>query len=79
VSQLPLTTPLADRRYATVILRLQLDPQGQVIQGELVDVASGHQQRFIGWRGLTRSVRDWLQREKQPGEADIDIVKLLTK
>ena len=77
--QSPLATPLTDRRYVTVVLRLQLDPGGQLIQGELVDVASGHQQRFVGWRGLTRSVRDWLEREKQPGIADAGIIELRPK
>jgi len=61
------------------VLRLQLDPQGRIIQGELVDVAGGHPQRFVGWRGLTRSVRDWLQREKQPGVADPSTIEFMTK
>jgi hypothetical protein len=79
VSRPPLATPLADRRYATVILRLQLDQEGRLIQGELVDVASGYPQRFVGWRGLTRSVRDWLRREQQSEVSDTGIVKLIAK
>ena len=61
----PRETQLTDRRYATVVLRVQIDPQGRLIQGELVDVASGRLQRFVGWQGLTGSVHDWLEHEKQ--------------
>ena len=61
----PVETPLTDRRYATVVLRVQMDLQGRLIQGELVDVASGRLQRFVGLQGLTGSVADWLEREKQ--------------
>jgi hypothetical protein len=67
VSQPPLDTQLADRRYATVILRLQLDQEGRLIQGELVDANSEHKHRFVGWHGLTKSVQEWLQRKEQAG------------
>jgi hypothetical protein len=70
MSRSTLDTQLADRRYATVVLRLQLDRRGRLIQGEMVDTAGEHRQRFVGWRGLTRSVRDWLQRQEQVGSPD---------
>ena len=48
---------------------MQLDGQGRLIQGELVDVAGGRPQRFVGWQGLTRSVRDWLQHKEKAGDS----------
>lgn len=51
---------LADKRYATVVLRLVLDKHGRLMHGELVDVEGTLQQRFKGRRGLTQAVRTWL-------------------
>jgi hypothetical protein len=79
VSRPPLDIQLTDRRYATVVLRLQLDQQGRLIQGELVDAVGGHKQRFAGWRGMTRSLRDWLKGMKRAGVSDTDRVKLTAK
>ena len=56
---------LAERRNVTVILRLVLDQHGQLIHGELVDVADAPQERFIGWRGMIRAVRAWLIRQER--------------
>lgn len=68
--QPPRASQLADRRYVTLVLRLQLDAQGRLIQGELLDTASADQQRFVGWRGLTGSLQNWLQRQEQAGAPD---------
>lgn len=59
---------LSNARYITVILRLMLDARGHLQHGEIVEVADRVQRRFIGWRGLTRTVRTWLdeQRSDQP-------------
>ena len=61
---------LAGKRNATLILRLVLDQQGQLIYGELLDVAGGLPDRFVAWRGLIRTVRAWLTRQAQAGAAD---------
>ncbi len=58
---------LAEKRYATLILRLLLDRRGALIQGELVDVAGGQPARFVGWRGLLHALRAWLNRQVQSG------------
>jgi hypothetical protein len=61
---------LAEKRYVTVILRLLLDRRGRLINGELVDVESTLEDRFIGWRGLTRAVRGWLTRQERDSASD---------
>jgi hypothetical protein len=60
---LPEGTTLAEKRYATLILRLVLDKQGRLLYGELVDVEDGHPAHFSGWRGLINAVRVWLTRQ----------------
>lgn len=60
---LPEETTVAERRYATLILRLALDKQGGLLYGELVDVEDGHPEHFSGWRGLINAVRVWLTRQ----------------
>ena len=51
---------LAEKRYVTVILRLLLDRQGRLVQGEVVNTASQVQGRFAGWRGMSRTLRTWV-------------------
>lgn len=70
MSRLPTTPRLSNRRYATIILRLQLDQDGQLIQGELVDADGTRQHYFIGWRGLSQSVRVWLHRQQRKRSPD---------
>ena len=69
--RLPATPRLSNRRYATIILRLQLDQDGRLIRGELVDADGTRQQHFIGWHGLSQSVWGWLYRQqhKRPPDA----------
>jgi hypothetical protein len=52
------------RHQVTLILRLVLDAQGRLEYGEAVDTAGRSQGRFIGWHGLTRTVREWLARQE---------------
>jgi hypothetical protein len=66
----PARNNLAEKRYATLILRLVLDQHGRLIYGELVDVASGLPDRFVAWRGLIRTVRAWLTSQEQTGTSD---------
>ena len=56
---------LMDRHYATLILRLTLDQQGRLIQGEMVDVTDTYQERFIGDHGLNHVIHKWLTRQQQ--------------
>lgn len=61
---------LANKQYATLLLRLVLDQQGRLLYGELVDVAGGQPARFAGWRGMIRTVRAWLNGQAQAGEPE---------
>ena len=58
---------LADRRYVTVVLRVVLDRQSKIAHGELVDVEGNLVSRFVGWRGMTRGIRDWVAHQVRPG------------
>jgi hypothetical protein len=59
-------TPV-EKRSVTLILRLVLDGRGRLEYGEAVDTEARSQGRFVGWRGLTRTVRAWLARQEEPG------------
>jgi hypothetical protein len=61
---------LTEKRYATLIVRLLLDRRGQLISGELLDAESLLGERFIGVRGLIRTVRTWLARQAQSDDSD---------
>jgi hypothetical protein len=56
-----------EKRQVTLILRLVLDAQGRLQYGEAVDTEARSQGRFVGWRGLTRTVRAWLARQEHTG------------
>ncbi len=56
---------LADRHYITLILRLTLDQDGQVIQGQLVDTTNALPEPFIGASGLNQAVAAWLRQQEQ--------------
>jgi hypothetical protein len=53
-----------EKRQVTLILRLVLDARGRLQYGEAVDTEARSQGRFVGWRGLTRTVRAWLARQE---------------
>jgi hypothetical protein len=55
---------LSSAHYITVILRLMLDPRGHLQHGEIVGVDDRVQRRFMGWRGLTRTLHDWLDERR---------------
>jgi hypothetical protein len=61
----PDDTPLVDRHYVTLILRLTLDRGGHLIQGELVDTTDTLQKRFTGASGLTKAMESWLRYQEQ--------------
>jgi hypothetical protein len=54
---------LRGRHYITLILRLTLDREGQLIQGELVDTKGTRSDWFIGASGLNEAVAAWLQQQ----------------
>ena len=58
---------LVEKQPVTLILRLVLDAQGRLQYGEAVDTEARSQGRFVGWRGLTRTVRAWLARQERSG------------
>ena len=55
---------LADQQYVTLILRLLVDRQGQIIQGEIGGLEGGQDAarwvRFRGAEGLLEAVHAWL-------------------
>lgn len=55
---------LSEKRYVTVVVRIVIDRREQLVRGEIVDVDGIGQGRFAGWRGLIRTMRDYLT--KQP-------------
>lgn len=61
---MPLEQRLADARYVTIILRLLLDPQGELIQGEILGAEGEPEERFSGWQGLTGRLRRLLASQR---------------
>jgi len=51
---------LEEKRYVTALLRLLLDANGELAQGEIADVEGSPSKRFVGWDGLVSAVRAWL-------------------
>ena len=58
-------TALKDREYVTLILRLTLDREGRLIQGELADTKGIRNQWFFGASGLNQAVAAWLKQQEQ--------------
>jgi len=61
---------LADRHYVTLILRLTLDRDGQLIQGDLADTTALRQEHFIGITGLHQAVEAWLKQQQTEGNQE---------
>ena len=61
---------LSEKRHVTVILRLVLDARGRLEHGEIVEAEGTLRGRFVGWRGLTRTLRAWLASQEQHGVQD---------
>ena len=58
---------LADKRQATLILRLTLDGRGRFMHGEVVDFEGKVIGRFTEWHKLPHLVQTWLANQ---GEQD---------
>lgn len=56
---------LAETRYITVILRLMVSPLDE-LRGEITATDDQQRLRFVGWSGLTQTLRDWLN-QRYPG------------
>jgi hypothetical protein len=69
---------LADTHLVTFVVRLTLDDQGQVMNGELTDTESTAPQRFLGKKGLIRTLlaslemRRTVERTESPAVKTID-------
>ncbi len=59
-----------ESRHVTVILRLVIDQQGRVVNGEVVDVEAKLLGRFAGWVGLTYELRAWLDTQASDAPSD---------
>jgi hypothetical protein len=62
---MPTKSQLSEPDYIVVVLRLVSGPSGALIRGELVDERGDVYERFVGWRGLVRTVRIWLVSRQQ--------------
>ncbi len=51
---------LSEKHYVTVVVRLLLDRRDRLVHGEIVDMDGKAQGQFVKWRGLIRTVRDYL-------------------
>jgi hypothetical protein len=56
---------LVNKREVILILRLVLGADGHLEYGEALDAVAGSQGQFVGWRGLVRTIRSWLQRQQR--------------
>ncbi len=55
---------ISEKRYVTVVVRMVIDQREQLVHGEIVDVDGIGQGRFAGWRGLIRTMRDFLAKQQ---------------
>ena len=63
----PNETDLMERHYVTLIVRLTVDRQGQVVRGEMVDATNTFRERFNGADGLIGAAQTWLARQERDG------------
>jgi hypothetical protein len=52
---------------------LLVDDDGELVSGEIAEVRGTASKRFLGWQGLTKSLRTWLSeqgQEPKPESAD---------
>ena len=51
---------LADKRHITLILRLAIDKDDQLVYGELVDLGGVAIGRFVEWPKLAQIIQTWI-------------------
>lgn len=59
---------LTDRRLVTLIVRLTLDGQGRLANGEVVDLDGKPIGRFREWSRMTDMVQVWLAGQQGDGK-----------
>ena len=59
---------LSKRHYLLVILRLLIDEENQLVQGDVLDDQGNRQRRFRAWSGLPTAIQAWLA-ERQLGDS----------
>ena len=59
---------LQNRHYISLIVRLTLDQQGHLIQGELLDTTDTLRQRFTTLSELNNVVATWLKQQEQTAD-----------
>ena len=57
---------LSAHREVSLIVRVVLDADNVVLHGEVVQAATNRSERFTGWAGLVRTVRDSLGLREPP-------------
>lgn len=65
----PSESNLAKQHYVTLIVRLMIDDQGQVIHGEMMDDSRTLRKRFTSGAGLISLIQAWLTTHK-PDDGD---------
>ena len=51
---------LANKRHITLILRLAIDKDDQLVYGELVDLGGVSIGRFVEWPKLAQVIQTWM-------------------
>ncbi|HRQ40323.1 MAG TPA: hypothetical protein PLD25_20620 [Chloroflexota bacterium] len=54
---------LADKRHMTLILRLAIDKENQLVHGELVNLRGVVIGRFMEWPKLTQMIQTWISNQ----------------
>lgn len=61
---------LSDVRYVTIIIRVALDKEGELIQGEFAETESARELRFVNWRELSQHIERWIASQPQARVVD---------
>jgi hypothetical protein len=64
VATLPSVSVLEDKRNVSIVLRIVLDADGQVLHGEIVDVDGKILSRFAGVDGMMDMLQRWLDQQR---------------
>jgi hypothetical protein len=58
---------LSEKRQVTLVLRLLLDGENNLLRGDLVDVTGQSLGHFTDWISLAAALEEWQSRPKQTG------------
>ena len=74
------TDELKNRYYLSLVVRLTMDQEGRLIQGELVDTTDTLRRRFTTLSELNEAMATWLkQQEKTNGKQGENTLKPTSK